>query len=222
VVSATVINAAGQTIGSGTARAVIETGRTTVLQIPVKIDTRGNDIIRFVITSPVSAEGVIVPSSTTIAVSVPFGTNLTGMNFTATHTGASINPAPGTPLDFNFPQTFTVRAENGQAKIYTVRVNLSEPSIPCGGTAVWPSVATWQNYGLSSGLTQPPGATVYTAGISLGTLIVHLQNADIRAFNNLVSQIETQLGSTGTTSSEYGYSIMDTSYDEITVAAVKY
>ncbi|MDR1176050.1 MAG: hypothetical protein LBK83_11350, partial [Treponema sp.] len=74
------------TIGSGTATAVIEGGKTTALQIPVNIDTRGNDIIRFGITSPVSSEGVIVPNSTMIDVSVPFGTNLTGMDFTAAHT----------------------------------------------------------------------------------------------------------------------------------------
>jgi hypothetical protein len=76
-----------------------------------------------------------------IDVSVPFGTNLSGMNFTAIHTGASISPAPGTPLDFSSPRTFTVRAENGEEKNYTATVNISPPSIPGGGTAVWPSLA---------------------------------------------------------------------------------
>jgi hypothetical protein len=210
-VTVTILNAAGQTIGSGTVTAVIESGRTTALQIPVNIETGGNDIIRFAITSPVSAEGVIVPNSTTIDVSVPFGTNLTGMNFTATHTGVSISPAPGTPLDFSSPQTFTVRAENGQEKIYTVTVNVSPPSTPDGGTAVWPLAATWQTYGLSSGLIQPPGTTVYTAAVSSGELLVYLQNADTAAFDNLVSQF-TVLGGTPTTSSESGYRFYELAY----------
>jgi hypothetical protein len=136
----------------------------------------------------VSAEGVIVPNSTMIDVSVPFGTNLSAMHFTATHTGASINPAPGTMLDFTSPQTFTVKAENGQEKIYTVTVNLSAPPLPDDDTAVWPSLATWQSYGLSSGLTQPSGTIVDLVDVSSGSLIVSLQNADIESFKNLVNQ----------------------------------
>ncbi|MDR1175174.1 MAG: DUF5018 domain-containing protein [Treponema sp.] len=210
-VTVTILNTAGQTIGSGTRTVVIEGGKTTVLQIPVAIDTRGNDLIRFAITSPVSAEGVMVPNSTMIDVSVPFGTNLTAMNFTATHTGTSISPAPGTPLDFSSPQTLTVRAENGQEKIYTVTVNLSPPLTPGDGTAVWPPAATWQSYGLSSGLTQPSGTAVYTAFVSSGTLLVYLQNAGTAAFDNLVSQC-TVLGGTPTTSSGSGYSIYELAY----------
>jgi hypothetical protein len=156
-ITATILNAAGQTIGSGAAAAVIERGKTTALRIPVAIDTGGNDLLGFVITSPVSAKGKLVPNATTVDVFVPFGTNLAGMNFTATHTGASINPAPGTPLDFSSPRTFTVKAENGQDKIYTVTVNLSPPATPGNGMAVWPQTATWQSYGLASGLAQPSG-----------------------------------------------------------------
>ncbi|MDR1931750.1 MAG: DUF5018 domain-containing protein, partial [Spirochaetales bacterium] len=170
-----------------------------------------NDITGFAITSPVSAEGVIVPDSTMIDVSVPFGTNLSGMNFTATHTGASLSPEPGTPLDFTSPQTFTVRAENDQQKIYTVTVNLAAPPVPDGGTTEWPSAATWQDYGLSSGLTQPPGTTVPFAGVSTGTLIVYLQNADTAAFDDLVNQF-TVLDGIPTTSSESGYSIYELAY----------
>jgi hypothetical protein len=210
-VTVTILNAADQIIGSGTARAVIESGKTTALHIPVAIDTGGNDILRFAITSPVSAEGVIVPNSTMIDVSVPFGTDLGAMNVTATHTGASVSPAPGTLLDFSSPRTFTVTAENGQQKTYTVTVNLSPPSVPGGGTVVWPPAATWQSYGLSSGLTQPPGTTVNTAFVSSGALLVYLENADTAAFDNLAGQC-TVLGGTPTTSSGSGYSVYELSY----------
>jgi hypothetical protein len=208
-VTVTILNAADQIIGSGTERVVIESGRTTPLQMPVTIDTGGNDITGFAITSPVSAEGVI--NATTIDISVPFRTNLTGMNFTATHTGASISPAPGTPLDFDSPQTVTVRAENGQVKVYTVRVNLSPPPVPDGGTAEWPSVVTWQNYGLSSGLSKPSGTTVSGAAVSSGALLVYLQNADTEAFDNLVSQF-TVLDGIPATSSESGYRFYELAY----------
>jgi hypothetical protein len=210
-VTVTILNAAGQTIGSGTATAVIEGGKTTALHLPVTIDAKGNDIVRFALTSPVSAEGVIVPNAAMIDVSVPSGTDLSALHFTATHTGASISPAPGTPLDFSSPQTFTVRAENGQEKMYTVTVNLSPPSVPSGGTAVWPPAATWLSYGLFSGLTRPPGTTVNTAFVSSGALLVYLENAGTAAFDNLVNQCAV-LGGTPTTSSGSGYSVYELAY----------
>jgi hypothetical protein len=110
------------------------------------------------------------------------------MNFTASHTGASINPGPGTPLDFSSP-----------------------PPVPGGGTAIWPPLATWQSYGLSSGLSQPAGTTVYTAFVSSGTLLVYLQNAGAAAFDDLVSQFAL-LGGTSATSSESGYRIYEHVY----------
>jgi hypothetical protein len=210
-ITATVFNAAGQSIGSGAARALIESGSTTALQLPVAIDTGGNGITGFALTSPVSATGSIASNSTAIAVPVPFGTDLTGIGFTLTHTGVSVSPSPGTMLDFSSPQTFTVTAENGQTKTWTVTITpaLSPPS---GGVAAWPSASTWQNYGLSN-ITQPEGTTVYTAGVSSGVLVVYLQNAGIAAFNNLIAQIETLAGSASTTSSASGYSNYELAYN---------
>jgi hypothetical protein len=211
--------------------------------MPVTIDTRGKDILRFAITSPVTAEGVLVPNATTIAVSVPFGTNLANMNFTATHTGASISPAPGTPLDFTSPRIVTVRAENGQEKLYTVTVNLSPPSAPGGGTAAWPSAATWQSYGFASGLTQPSGTTVGEANESESPsmLSVTLNNSSHAAYEDLLSRITALLGSpytlTGASTTQTREAVflstvgantlivtleMDASDDEITIVAIKY
>jgi hypothetical protein len=210
-ITATVFNAAGHSIGSGTATALIESGNTTALQLPVAIDTGGNAITGFALTSPVSVTGSILPDSTAIAIPVPFGTDLTDMDFTLTHTGVSVSPSPGTGLNFSSPQTFTVTAENGQTKTWTVTITpLLSP--PAGGAAEWPSASTWQNYGLST-ITQPGGTTVYTAGVSSGTLIVYLQNTDATAFNNLIVQIETLTGSAGTTSSASGYSNYELAYN---------
>jgi hypothetical protein len=207
-VTATVFNAADQRIGGGAATALIESGATTALRMPVAIDTGGNDITGFALTGPVSAPGSIVFGSTAIAVSVPFGTDLSVAYFTLTHTGVSVSPSPGTMLDFSSPQIFTVTAENGQTKAWTITPLLSPPA---DGAAVWPSASTWQNYGLAT-ITQPGGTTVYTAAVSSGALIVYLQNADLSAFNNLIAQIETLTGSAGATSSEYGYSFYELVY----------
>jgi hypothetical protein len=209
-VTVTVFNAASQSIGGATAAARIESGGTTALRLPVVIDTGGRDITGFALTSPVSAGGAIVPNSTAIAVPVPFGTDLTGMGFTLTHTGVSVSPLPGTRLDFSSPRTFTVTAENGQTKTYTVTVTPTV-SPPPGGAAVWPLDTTWQSYGLL-GITQPGGTTVYAAAVSSGTLIVYLQNADTAAFDDLVNQMVTLAGIAGTASSESGYSMYELGY----------
>ncbi|MDR1176049.1 MAG: hypothetical protein LBK83_11345 [Treponema sp.] len=90
-------------------------------------------------------------------------------------------------------------------------MNLSPPPAPGNGTAVWPQAATWQNYGLSSGLTQPPGTTIYTAVVSSGALLVYLQNADTTAFDNLAGQF-TVLDGIPAASNESGYSIYELAY----------
>jgi hypothetical protein len=206
-VTVTALNAADQNIGSGAVPAFIESGKLTTVQVPLSIDTSGNDLTRFAITSPVSIEGTI--SGNTIAIQVPFGTNITAMDFSVVHTGVSISPAPGAPLDFSSPQTFTVRAENPQtpAKSYVVTVTAAPPS--GGGTGTWP--ATWQNYGLA-GLTQPGGTTVQTAIESAGAIMVYLESANLAAFNALVAEIESGIGSTGTASTALGLSEYELSY----------
>jgi hypothetical protein len=226
-ITVTVFNAADQSIGSGSARALIEGGGTTALGINIVIDTGGRDITGFALTSPVSAAPAIVPNATAIEAPVPYGTDLRAMHFTLTHTGVSVSPAPGTALDFSSPQTFTVTAENGQTKTYTVTVKpgasppsanpppTNPPSTNPPATNLpteWPSSGTWQSYGLAT-LAQPAGTTVSVAGVSSGALIVSLQNAGIAAFNDLVSQIETLTGNVGTTSSISGYSMYELSYD---------
>jgi hypothetical protein len=208
VVTVTVLNAADQSIGSGAAPVAIESGKTTVAHIPVSIDTSGNSITQFTVTGPVFAQGLV--DTHTITVFLPWGTDTTGMNWMATHTGRSITPAPGTPLDFGSPQTFTVTAENPAAppKTYTVTVNFEPPPVS-GGTASWPADTVWQPYGLST-ITQPPGTTVTAAAVSSGVLIVSLQNIDMSALNNLVTQIEALTGGAGTMSGPVmGYTLYE-------------
>ncbi|MDR1143372.1 MAG: hypothetical protein LBK77_04020 [Spirochaetaceae bacterium] len=208
-VTVTVLNAAGQNIGSGVVPATIEGGKTTIVGIPVSIDTTGTDITRFALTSPVSAQGLIVSDSSGngITFSVPFGTDISGMAWTATHTGRSIVPAPGTPLDFtsSLSEIFTVTAEkpSWNPKSYIVTVNLTAPDIP--GTATWPVDAdtsstnydppSWYSYGLA-GVTKHASITgPTTAGVLPGdVLVIYVENANDTAVSDLLAQIGSKIG----------------------------
>ena len=58
----------------------------------------------------------------TVALTVPYGTNLTNLAPTVTITGASVNPVSGDPHDFTSPVTYTVTAADSTTKDYTVTV----------------------------------------------------------------------------------------------------
>jgi hypothetical protein len=81
-------------------------------------------ITTFAITNPASAAGVIDGEAKTIAVTVPYGTDVTAMTAAATHTGASILPDPAEARDYTSPATYTVTAEDGSAATYTVTVTV--------------------------------------------------------------------------------------------------
>jgi hypothetical protein len=69
--------------------------------------------------------GAINEGAGTIAVTVPYGTNITSIAPVVTHTGASINPVDGVPQNFTSPVTYTVTAANGTTKAYTVTVTVA-------------------------------------------------------------------------------------------------
>jgi hypothetical protein len=195
-VTVTALNAAGQNIGSASVPASIESGQTTAVTVPLSIDISRSDITRFAVTSPVSAAGVIDPDNRDISVSVPAGTAITAVNFTLTHTGVSVSPASG-PLDFSSARTFTVTAENGTQKAWTVTITVAKENTPPSGTQTWPANAVLQSYGLS-GLTQPAGTTISLVWVTTEELGIQLGNPDAAAYNALVAQIESLTGSAGT------------------------
>jgi hypothetical protein len=86
-------------------------------------------VTAFIITSPVSAAGFIVEGAKTIAVTVPAGTDVTGLIPAITHTGASISPGSGEAQDFTSPVTYTVTAEDGSTAAYTVTVTVRLGSV---------------------------------------------------------------------------------------------
>jgi hypothetical protein len=67
-------------------------------------------------------------SGTGIALTVPYGTDVTALTPTVTITGASVSPLSGVLQDFTNPVTYTVTAANGTTKSYTVTVTVAAPS----------------------------------------------------------------------------------------------
>jgi hypothetical protein len=98
-------------------------GTTAAYTVTVQAAPSGaKAITAFTITSPVAAAGIINEGAKTITATVPYGTVLTAMTAFITHTGASINPAPGT-ANFSSPRTYTVTAADGTTANYTVTVS---------------------------------------------------------------------------------------------------
>ena len=63
--------------------------------------------------------------ATTITLTVPFGTDRSNLTPTITHTGNSINPGSGIAQDFTGPVLYTVTADDGSTKDYTVTVTVA-------------------------------------------------------------------------------------------------
>jgi hypothetical protein len=76
----------------------------------------------FSFASP-AATGTVDEAAKTIAVTVPYGTDLTGLVPTVTHTGVSISPALDAAQGFSNPVIYTVTAADGSTAIYTVTVD---------------------------------------------------------------------------------------------------
>jgi hypothetical protein len=107
-------------IGAGSGSDLEEDGGNSALSVKA--------ISAFSVTSPVAADGVIDETGHTIAVSVPSGTDITGMTVTFEYSGASAEPLSGTTLNFTEPKTFTVTAADGSKQQYTVTVDVGGPA----------------------------------------------------------------------------------------------
>ena len=84
--------------------------------LPDPADT-SKDITAFTIDS---VDGAI--AGTNIALTLPFGTDLTALTPTITITGVSVSPASGVAQDFTAPVLYTVTAEDGSTQTYSVIV----------------------------------------------------------------------------------------------------
>jgi hypothetical protein len=127
----------GMTINPGSDRAnnfngpVIYTvtginGKTRSYTVTVtKTPSSSKDLTSFDFPGVAGSETVIgaVPGpdgSYPVSVFVPAGTDLGNLSPDIVYSGISIGPESGAPQDFNGPQTYTITAEDGSTKTYTV------------------------------------------------------------------------------------------------------
>src|SRR5450756_719114 len=95
--------------------------------------TKALTAFSFAALTPV-AIGVINETTFTVALTVPYGTNVTGLVPTITQTGASVVPLSGVAQDFTLPVVYTVTASDESTQAYVVTVislsliHISEPT----------------------------------------------------------------------------------------------
>jgi hypothetical protein len=94
-------------------------------------DMDAKAITAFSFSAP-AAVGVITEATHTIAVTVPFVTNVTALQPTIVQTGVSIAPASGAAQDFSKTVNYTVTAGNHTTQVYAVKVTLA-PAITSFG-----------------------------------------------------------------------------------------
>jgi hypothetical protein len=102
-------------------------------------------------------------SNNTISLNLPYGAIPTALSPVITHTGASINPASGTPQNFTNPVSYIVTAADSSTKIYTVTVTIA-PKIAVTGLTISPStpvVSVNSTTQLTSTIT-PSNASIQT------------------------------------------------------------
>ncbi len=101
-----------------------------------------------------SITGVITESSHTIALTVPYGTDVAALVPTITITGASVSPASGVANDFTSPATYTVAAADGSTQDYVVTVTVA------------PRTATTLSLSASPSTVAIGSSTTFTATLS--------------------------------------------------------
>jgi hypothetical protein len=105
-----------------TYRVSAENGQTRDYVVTVRAeDNNAKRITNFYFTNPM-AVGAIDENGKIITVTVPTGTNLSGLSPTISYIGVALDPPSGRIVNFSSPVIYTVTARNGTAQPYTVRV----------------------------------------------------------------------------------------------------
>jgi len=96
-----------------------------VVTVNLAVASTEKDILTFTIAGQVSS--VIDANAATVNVVMPFGTNVTSLTPTITVSQyANIEPASGVAQDFTNPVVYTVTAQDGSTKQYTVTVTVQD------------------------------------------------------------------------------------------------
>ena len=173
-----------------------ETGSTQDYTVTVTISSSSSDkaITSFNFENP-AAEGVITESTHSIAITVPYGTDVTGLIPTITYTGETISPASGAAQDFTNPVVYTVTSGTGSTQDYTITITVASISAKSITAFSLAGVAgTINETGKTISVTMPSGtnvtslvATFTTTGASVKVgSTVQISGTTARNFTNPV------------------------------------
>jgi len=102
---------------------ITSSGRRINAQKALETINPAKAITAFNLASP-EVVGVVNESTHTVALSVPYGTDVTALVPTITITGATISPNSGVAQDFTSPVTYTVTAADSSTQTYVVTVTV--------------------------------------------------------------------------------------------------
>jgi hypothetical protein len=142
-----------------------------------------------------AAVGVITESTHSIAVTVPYGTDVTGLIPTITYTGETISPASGAAQDFTNPVVYIVTSGTGSTQDYTITVTVASISAKSITAFSLAGVAgTINETGKTISVTMPSGTNVTSlvatftttgASVKVGSTI-QISGTTARNFTNPV------------------------------------
>jgi len=112
--------------------------------------------------------GSTIIGAGTVTLTMPYGTVLTALVPTITHTGTSVSPASGVANNFTSPQTYTVTAADSTTQAYTVTVTI--------GANTATNISTFDFNGLTPHVPGTVNNVLHTVALTVpaGTDVVHL------------------------------------------------
>jgi|GEM_PF-4545136 len=182
------------TINGQTANITNNTGAAVTLsyQFPATdlVLSSDNNITTFTIPGQVGTTTINTTSPTTgtIAITMPYSTNVTALVPTIAHSGASISPASGTSQNFTNPVSYTVTAANGDEKMYTVTVTIAPPSY------VQPAITGQASMTLTAGYTATYTRAFTISGSPAPTITTDTTHGGYITWNNAESRLDIAPG----------------------------
>jgi hypothetical protein len=141
-IRAEAFTAAGESRGSGETSITVEAGKLNEAIITLKAKIPPSAITAFSFADP-PATGIVDGDAKTIAVTVPFGTDVTNLVPTITVSpGATVSPVSGAPQDFTGPVVYTVTAADGVTAAWTVTVAIFSFTVEGPGDLMVPVAIT--------------------------------------------------------------------------------
>jgi hypothetical protein len=144
------------------------TTQTWTVTVTVAAGSTANDILTFDFATPATT-GIIDATAHTVALNVPFGTDVTALVPTiAVSTFATVSPATAVAQNFTAPVVYTVTAQDGTTQAWTVTVTVA--------SATDNDILTFNFNGLTPAVVGTVDATAHTVALTVpyGTAVTAL------------------------------------------------